>query len=323
METRHAARTLPALDRRELAGLLVAALVAGVGVVLLAAPASNWTQGFLRCGSGLDALGCALVGGMLQLAGLLLAGAGLDLLMLRVFRVRRWFPIGLFAAPMLLLGWGVVEALGGSSKPGIMVALIIAYALSNTLSHAVFNLLRAPLGAALAIAVVLLVVAYAVLPRAAEAIESVRRDRTTAALPFTVYLPRSLPEGYRPYESRPAEAQPGRRAHYEAAYLLPAPGGAENKGLFHLYEWRADGAYRPPADCGSAEAFLSSFAVPCRLIGSMPDGTGIYYANPVGASNQVATYTRLGTTQITLASTLGLVPSPAEIVSILRSLAPR
>jgi len=143
--------------------------------------------------------------------------------------------------------------------------------------------------------------------------------------PFAVYLPRPLPNGYRLYQDQPVEAQPGMRAHYEAQYLLRAPGSTENKGVFTLYEWQADGTYHPPADCGSAAAFFSSFGQPqpCRLIGSMPDGSGIYYANPVGASNQVAAYTRLGTTQVVLFSTLGLVPSPSEIVGILRSLAPR
>ena len=192
METRSAARPRPsALDRRELAGLLVAALVAGTGVALLAIAAPHWTQALLRCGSGLSGLGCAIVGGAIQLAGLLVAGVGLDMLVLGVFRVRRWFPIGLFVTLTVGLGWGVIQQFGGS-RPAVFVALIAAYAAGNVLYHAVFNLLPLPLGATLAIAVGFMVVVYLAVPHAETTINSVQRDRATSGLPFAVYLPRSL-----------------------------------------------------------------------------------------------------------------------------------
>ncbi len=153
----------------------------------------------------------------------------------------------------------------------------------------------------------------------------------TQSLPFVLYKPAYVPQGYRVYASLLGDI-PGNPPYYKIAYS-PGNNGLDTPGSYSINQFAVPATFKPPGDCGHEAPLSDDLSEPgssCTLIGQTKSGYKVYYASP-SSTHQISTaYCQFNKTLVTYSAALSTDNSTgltagldkAEILKIFDSLTP-
>lgn len=298
---------------------MVAGAAAGATLAILGRWFTN--VDLLNCGTGLDALGCAIASFGLNVL-LVLAAAGLvNYVVLRAQRVGSALPIAGLSLLMLAAWWFLIEPITGGR--GIrMLPLAATLILANLLFDALLRWLPAS-RVTIPLLAVAVVAAGFPLAGIGSRIDRARYQRDQDSLiqsaGFTTYVTAFVPRGYVRTFVTVHPRYPGSESYSEAQYLYGHNNPGE-PGPFTIVSAHAPASYAPPTNCGTARPF-SDRTVPCTEVGRSAASAPIYWDGARG-TNVGVYFVKLGDTLVTIETESASGLQLPDVIRAVNSLRP-
>jgi hypothetical protein len=318
-----------ARSRSLIPAFFVVLVAAAVGfIVYYSVPAidSAFSGG---CASGWAGFGCVI---MASLASLVLAPVVAGVLAFVALRALKVGSSGWVAGFGTLISASMISGTYKNLAQGFNGALIWdgITLVCFVFTYILLLVLKSRKGWAVLILGIIVVLLYIFAGRIASGINTQSFNSQQAAViqgaEFTVYLPQSLPAGWRYGGGSLAnpldEFNPGSEPASES-YSIEYDGAVSPDSItpqFYFEFSKVTGLYQPPANCGPEEPGVGGqVSVPCQKIGSTAQGEIVYFATTKSPTTELA-YAQIGQTLVVMRTSYNASFSTGDILTMFKSL---